>query len=114
MIQKSEIESIVNRFVEGTDQYLVDIHITSTNVIDVYVDSDRGISIKECVKISRLIEGSYDREVEDFELRVSSPGLDQPFKIRRQYNKYVNKEIEVLTKDQKRSTGNWYPRRKWD
>lgn len=105
MIEKSRIESIVNEFVEGTDQYLVDVNITSTNVIDVFVDSDIGISIKQCVKISRIIEGSFDREIEDFELRVSSPGLDQPFKIQRQYQKYLTRDIEVLKSDQNKIKG---------
>lgn len=105
MIEKSKIESIVNEFVEGTDQYLVDVYITSTNVIDVFVDSDSGISIKQCVQISRKIENTLDRETEDFELRVSSPGIDQPFKIQRQYIKYKDRNIEVLLKDQNKIEG---------
>ncbi len=91
--------------VNGTDKFLVDISVSSSNVVDVYVDGDSGISIQECVKISRLIESEFDREVADYELRVSSPGLDKPFKLLRQYKKYVNREIEVLSADDKKIDG---------
>lgn len=105
MLDKNEIEKIVNKSITGTDKFLVDISVSSTNVVDVFVDGDNGISIQECVKISRLIESSFDREVEDYELRVSSPGLNKPFKMIRQYKKYVNREIEVVNNDDKKVKG---------
>ena len=105
MLDKTKIEKIVNESVTGTDKFLVDISVSSANVVDVFVDGENGISIQECVKISRLIETSFDREVEDYELRVSSPGLSRPFKIIRQYKKYVNREIEVVGNDDKKVKG---------
>ena len=105
MLDKIKIEKIVNESVTGTDKFLVDISVSSTNVVDVFVDGDNGISIQECVKISRLIESSFDREVEDYELRVSSPGLNRPFKMIRQYKKYVNREIAVVNSDDKKVKG---------
>ena len=42
-----------------------------------------------------------DRDVEDFELRVSSPGLNKSFILLRQYKKYINREIELITKEGK-------------
>lgn len=101
MLNKKKIESIVNNHLEGTDKFLVGIDVSSTNVVDVFVDGDHGISIGECVKISRLIESSLDRDQEDFELRVSSPGLDKPFKLLRQYRKYIGKNIRIDLKEGK-------------
>ncbi|MCD4731109.1 MAG: ribosome assembly cofactor RimP [Bacteroidales bacterium] len=105
MLDKTKIEKIVNESVTGTDKFLVDISVSSANVVDVFVDGDKGISIQECVKISRLIESSFDREVEDYELRVSSPGLSKPFKMIRQYKKYLNREIEIINNDDKKIKG---------
>lgn len=99
MLEKTKIEAIVNDHVIGTDKFLVEISVSSSNVVDVFVDGDEGISIQECVKISRLIESTFDREIEDYELRVSSPGLSRPFKMIRQYKKYVDREIFIVTNE---------------
>ncbi|MCB2219400.1 MAG: ribosome assembly cofactor RimP [Bacteroidetes bacterium] len=99
MLDKTKIESIVNDYLQGSDKFLVGIDLSSTNVIDVFVDGDEGISIGECVKISRLIESAFDREEEDYELRVSSPGLDKPFKLLRQYKKYIGRDVRVEKTD---------------
>lgn len=105
MLDKKKIEELVNESVEGSDKFLVELSVSSANVVDVFVDGDNGISIKECVKISRLIESTFDREVEDYELRVSSPGLSRPFKMIRQYKKYLDKKIVVATAEDKKING---------
>jgi len=105
MLDKRKIETIVNAHVKGTDKFLVDISVSAGNVVDVFVDGDEGISIKECVKISRMIESEFDREIEDYELRVSSAGLTKPFKLLRQYKKYLNREIEVTDLENKKVVG---------
>jgi ribosome maturation factor RimP len=96
-----EIENIVSTYLEGQEYFLVEAQLKKGNVINVFVDGDRGVSIKECVKISRFIESKLDRDKEDYELRVSSPGIDKPFKMKRQYNKYIGREIQVLTTEEK-------------
>ena len=100
-----KIENIVSNFVKDGDYFLVDVEVKKANVVDVWVDGDKGISIDECVRISRLIESNFDRDEEDYELRVSSPGLDRPFKLLRQYKKYIGKEISVKTNDEVKITG---------
>ncbi len=105
MISKKTIEQVVEKFLAGTDKFLVEIKVSSANVIDVFVDGDDGISISECVGVSRLIERTFDREEEDYELHVSSPGLTKPFVLRRQYEKYINREIKVLTVDDAKKHG---------
>ncbi len=105
MINKKDIERIVNDFLGDGDKFLVEVSVNHKNLINVLVDGDEGMPISECVKVSREIESRYDRDEEDYELRVSSPGLDRPFKLLRQYKKYVGKEIEVSAKDEEKKAG---------
>ncbi len=99
MLDKNKIATIVEKFLGGTDKFLVEVTVSRGNVVDVFVEGDDGISINECAKISRFIESNFDREREDFELRVSSPGIDKPFKLRRQYGRYIGREIQLLLND---------------
>jgi ribosome maturation factor RimP len=71
--------------------------VSQRNVINVFVDSYDGLTIEQCISISRHVEHSFDREEEDFELQVSSPGLSEKFKVKEQYYKYIGREIEVVT-----------------
>jgi ribosome maturation factor RimP len=77
--------------------FIVDISVGLGNAISVVIDSDHGLSIDKCIEMSRHIEHQFDREVEDFSLEVSSPGLTQPFKVLRQYLKNLGKEVEIVT-----------------
>ncbi len=97
MIDKQLISKLAETELKGTDKFLVDVKVNAGNKIAVILDSDSVISIDDCIEVSRFIESSLDREVEDFELNVSSSGLDHPLKLKRQYKKYTNKEISVLT-----------------
>lgn len=92
-------------YLEGKEFFLVDIELKKGNLISVTVDGDKGITIDECVKISRLIESGLNRDEEDFELRVSSPGIDKPFKLVRQYRKYIDREIGVWLNDDRHFEG---------
>ncbi|MBC8487454.1 MAG: ribosome assembly cofactor RimP [Bacteroidetes bacterium] len=101
MIDKNRIYKLIDNCLEGTDKFLVDVDISKGNIINVFVDGDDGISIDDCAGISRYVEMQLNRDVEDFELRVSSPGLNKSFKLLRQYKKYINREIELITKEGK-------------
>lgn len=96
MIEKEFIKNIVDTALAGTSMFLVDVSINPGNVIIVEVDDDEGVSIDDCVKLSKTIESNLDREAEDFELEVGSAGLTSPLKISRQYKKYEGSEVEVL------------------
>jgi len=96
MIRKEKIEHLVGEKLTE-DMFIVDLKISASNVISVLIDSFKGVDISTCVAISRHIENSLDREEEDFALEVSSAGLGQPFKVRKQYLKNVGREIEVIT-----------------
>ncbi len=95
MIEKAKIEELVNAKLTE-DQFLVEVTVSSSNVIHIMVDSDSGISINQIVDISRHVESNLDREAEDFELSVFSAGLSEPFCLLRQYKKNIGTEIEVL------------------
>ena len=95
MITKEQILEIIQNQVEEDGFFVVDVKVRAGNRILVCVDGAQGITIESIKKISRLIEGSFDREVEDFELEVSSPGIGQPFKVLQQYIKNRGKQVEV-------------------
>ena len=97
MISKQQIEKLVEEKITDTEYFIVDISVSSSNQIRVEIDGDHGVKIQDCVGISRHIEGSFDREEEDFELTVISAGMDQPFKILRQYQRYIGREVELKT-----------------
>jgi len=105
MITKEKIQFLVEE-VLSDDQFIVEITVGLANEISVSVDSDAGISVGECVQISRHIEGSLDRETEDFSLEVTSPGLLLPLKVLRQYLKNIGREVEVVTKTGEKQKGN--------
>jgi Uncharacterized protein conserved in bacteria len=95
MIEKQKIEGLVEEYLRGTGLFLVSVKISSANRIIVLADKNEGITIDECAGIHRHIEKGLDRDVEDFELQVSSPGLDLPFGVIEQYFKNEGKKVEV-------------------
>ena len=95
MIDKFKVLDIIKDALEGTEKYLVNMKITPDNRIFVDIDGDNGITIDDCIELSRLIENSLDREEEDFELNVSSAGADSPLKMPRQYKRHIGRNLSV-------------------
>jgi ribosome maturation factor RimP len=95
LITKSHIEELIAERIENTDMFLVDLRITEGNKITVIMDADSGLSIDQCVAVSRQIEHNLDREQEDFELSVLSPGLSNPLLVKRQYMKNIGRSLRV-------------------
>jgi len=105
MTDKENIIKIMEELLANTDKFLVDILIQPVNRISVFIDGDRGVSIDDCRKISRSLEKRLNEEIEDFELNVSSPGLDRPLKLLRQYKKNVGRGMEIITINQEKVEG---------
>ena len=105
MIEKQTIQGLVEEFIKGTGLFLVTVKVTSSNRITVLADKNEGITIDECAAIHRHIEKSLDREKDDFELQVSSPGLDLPFVVFEQYLKNEGKKVEVTDNEGSKITG---------
>jgi ribosome maturation factor RimP len=96
MIEKQKIQELVEEFIKGTGLFLVAVKVSNANRITVLADKNEGITIDECAAIHRHIENGLDRDKEDFELQVSSPGLDMPFAVIEQYFKNEGKKVEVV------------------
>ncbi len=105
MILKEVVNQTITRYLTGTGYYLVDLNITNDNRISVEIDAFEGVEIDFCAELSRYVESTLDREVEDFELQVGSAGLTEPFKVLKQYEKNIGNEVEVLTKTGKKLSG---------
>ena len=99
MITEKSVINLVEQHIQGTDIFLVEVTVKSGNAIRVHLDRPGGISIEQCAEISRYLNGNLDREVEDFSLEVSSPGVGVPFKVKQQYEKNTGHVIEVILKD---------------
>jgi ribosome maturation factor RimP len=106
MITVEQIENLVNEKIEDKDVFLVEVRIRGNNRISVFIDSDTAVNIKACAELSRHIEFSLDRESEDFELEVSSAGLDQPLKLPRQFVKNIGRDLKITTADDKNFIAN--------
>jgi ribosome maturation factor RimP len=98
-IASSFIRQLVEAEIQGTDLFLVNVLVKQGNAITVIIDGNESVTIDDCVKISRLIESSLDRDKEDFELKVMSAGADSPFQDERQYHKNIGKKVKVTTKE---------------
>ena len=99
MISESEITKIIDIKLAGTSIFLVNVKVLTGNRIFVFIDGDEGVSIEDCIMLSKHIESSLNREVEDYSLDVSSSGLTNPLVLLRQYKKFLGKELEISTID---------------
>jgi len=104
MIDKAKIQQLVNEKLDE-NMFIVEVSVNERNAINIFVDSFNGLTIDQCVAISRHVEHSFDREEEDFELQVSSPGLTESFKVKEQFKKYEGRKVEVITKENSKLEG---------
>ena len=95
----SEIIDAIGAEIVARGLYIVDINISKDNDIELTIESEDGVvELDDCVAVSRFFESCFDREKEDYSLTVTSAGLDQPFKVLKQYLKAVGKKVEVQLK----------------
>ena len=99
MINEQYIEALITEHLANSDVFLVECRVKTDNKIRVFIDSERGITIDDCVALSRHIEGNLDREKEDFGLDVSSAGLDLPLRVPRQFKKNIGRSVHVIMND---------------
>ena len=101
-----KIKAIVEEFITE-DLFVVDVLLKGKKLgqkLIILIDGDRGISIDQCSAVSRFLSARLDELniiVEAYQLEVSSPGLDHPIKLKRQFVKNQGRTIQVETKDQK-------------
>jgi ribosome maturation factor RimP len=104
------IENLVDQLLLDTpDIFLVAIRIKPTNNIKVFLDADLGLSIERCVKINRAMYRTIEEKGwypdGNFSLEVSSPGVEEPLKMLRQYKKNVGRNVEVIMNDESKIEG---------
>src|SRR4030095_13047993 len=105
-----QIEKLLDNLLQTEPEYFkVNVKIKPTNNVKVFIDGDKGISIEKCVlfnrKLYKMIEDSGIYPPGEFSLEVSSPGVDEPLQIRRQYAKNIGRFIEVIFNDGAKKEG---------
>ncbi|CAI8377512.1 MAG: Ribosome maturation factor RimP [Flavobacterium sp. SCGC AAA160-P02] len=98
-MDQSTVKKIVDEAIsENKSLFLIELSFLAGNKIKVVVDGDQGVSIKECIRISRYVENNLGRE-EDVGLEVTSPDISQPLTVIRQYRKNINRILKVKTNE---------------
>ena len=89
--------------------FLVEVRIKPTNNVKVFVDADEGISLSDLVAYNRKLYKSLEESGlfpnGDYSLEVSSPGLDEPLRLHRQYKKNIGRYAEVQLNDGSKREG---------
>ena len=105
-MDKERVKQLLNEaLAENEELFLIELSFLTGNKIYIEVDGDKGVNLKECIRISRHIEHNLDREEEDFGLEVTSPNVANPLKNLRQYQKNIGRILAVKTKDNEKFEG---------
>lgn len=102
MISKKKVKQLIEERIEELDNglFIVDLRISSNNQINVELDKYEGnVSVDDCIRVSRNVEHNLDREEADFELNVSSAGLDKGLRVFAQYKKNIGRDVKVKRKE---------------
>jgi len=108
MISKQKVRELAEERIKDRDErlFIVELTISASNVIRLELDKTEGnVSIEDCMSVSRNIEHNLDREDADFELHVSSAGLDKPLRVHAQYVKNIGRDLDVKLKSKEKTTG---------
>lgn len=105
MVTAELIEKAVAEKLEGTPHFLTEVEITAAGKIYVYIDSLDKFTIDDCVTINRALRKDFGEALDEFDLTVSSAGMDRGFRHMKQYHKNVDREVSVLTLDGKKTEG---------
>ena len=97
MFKKKVLALLTEGLQKDENLFLIDFQIRDSNQIVVIIDGDNGVTVKDCIAISRAIEHNLDREEHDFSLEVASCGVSEPLSIPRQYKKNVGRKLKVKT-----------------
>ncbi|NNE77751.1 MAG: ribosome assembly cofactor RimP [Pricia sp.] len=98
---KDEVKSLLeNALAEDKSLFLIDFSVSADNTVKVVLDGDEGVTLQDCMKISRAIEHHLDRDQYDFSLEVTSAGATAPIVMPRQYNKNIGRKLKVKTENE--------------
>ncbi len=108
MITKKLVTDLALERIAERDEklFIVELTISAAFVIRLEIDKTEGnVTIEDCVSVSRNIEHNLDREEVDFELHVSSAGLDKPLRVHQQYVKNIGRGLDVKLKSKEKMNG---------
>ncbi|MDT0675082.1 ribosome assembly cofactor RimP [Autumnicola musiva] len=101
MLQE-KVEKLLNEaFEKNNSLFLISLDVSGNNHIKVIIDGDQGISVNDCIEISRSVEHNLDRDEVDFSLEVTSAGVSEPLSLPRQYKKNIGRKLQVKTGEDK-------------
>jgi ribosome maturation factor RimP len=95
LIHKDHIQQLAAEHFNNGPLFITGIKIGSDNQINVFLDGDNGVTISDCVALSRYLEKNLDRDTQDFSLDVSSHGALNPLVSKRQYAQHVGREVAI-------------------
>jgi ribosome maturation factor RimP len=101
-IEKRVTELVEEKIADRSDLFLVEVKMLPNNKLIIHVDGDQGISIQDCVAISRHVGFHLEEEnviATAYNLEVSSPGVGEPLKLERQYVKNIGRDLAVKLAD---------------
>jgi ribosome maturation factor RimP len=111
-MDKQTVENILQAKLDEYNLFLVELNMGANGVITVYADVMPGlpagsdnITVDQCTQIARHLRSELGEAADNFEITVSSPGLDEPFRHMNQYKKSIGKSVEVLTKEGNKMEG---------
>ncbi len=105
-MNKERVKQLVREALEENEElFLIELSFSGDSKIYVEIGGDDGVNLKECMRISRHVENSLDREEEDFGLEVTSPDVANPLKVLRQYKKNIGRILTVKSKDNNKVEG---------
>lgn len=103
---REKVENLLQEaFEENNSLFLIELNIDDANHISVVIDGDNGVSVNDCIAVSRKIEHNLDRDEEDFSLDVASAGVSRPLTMPRQYRKNIGRKLAVTTSEGKKIEG---------
>ena len=102
-------EKVNNLLANHPSHFLVEVRIKPTNNVKVFIDADEGVVLSDLIdynrKLYKQLEESGLFPNGDFSLEVSSPGLDEPLKLFRQYRKNIGRFVDITLKDNAKKEG---------
>jgi ribosome maturation factor RimP len=104
MLGSEEIKKVVEEAIDKNHYFIVEIRVKN-DYIKVVLDGYKGINIKECERISRLLKKQFAEQLDTYTLEVTSPGLKAAFKVKEQYEKNKGEEVSVLYHDGTKENG---------
>jgi ribosome maturation factor RimP len=105
---KEAIEAELEAYLTATDLFLVQVKVLSNGKIEVYADGNTNITIDQCTQISKHLYAFLETNGwmnDNIALEVSSPGMDEPLKVKQQFAKQLHKKVDVVLKNGMKITG---------